>query len=432
VKPVDIVRTAFGNAFRAKLRTSLTVLAIIIGAFTLSLTNGIGTGINNYISDTVAGIGVDDVMTVTKTSERAGFDTGPAEYDPNQLAAGEGGPHGGPGPVVGLTSDDIDTIAGVEGVIRVAPVKNVSLDYVQHGNGKKYQLSLSQFAPGMRAELAAGSQIDLEAHEAQIVLPEPYLEPLGFTTADAAVGREVTLAVTNVTGAQTTTTATIVGVAAPGIVSVAGAIPNDVLLNTLFDLQSVGAAPGTADLFASASVWFDANAGDAATTALQKRLSDAGFTATTLADQLGTMTSVIDVIVMVLSGFAVIALLAASIGIVNTLYMAVQERTREVGLMKAMGLSSARVFALFSVEAVVIGLLGSALGVAAAVVVGKAASAALANSVLSAMPGLSIVAFNPLTVALVVLGVMALAFLAGTMPALRAAKQDPIASLRYE
>ncbi|MEE2057125.1 FtsX-like permease family protein [Rhodococcus artemisiae] len=131
-----------------------------------------------------------------------------------------------------------------------------------------------------------------------------------------------------------------------------------------------------------------------------------------------------------LNAFAIIALLAASIGIVNTLFMAVQERTREVGLMKALGLSSARVFSLFSVEAVVIGLLGSALGVVGAVVVGKISAAALDGTILADMPGLTIIAFEPTTIATVILGIMAIAFLAGTLPALRAAKQDPIASLR--
>ncbi len=158
---------------------------------------------------------------------------------------------------------------------------------------------------------------------------------------------------------------------------------------------------------------------------------DAGYTASTLEDQLGTITSVIDAIVLVLNGFAVIALVAAGIGIINTLFMAVQERTREVGLMKAMGLSSARVFSLFSIEAVVIGLVGSALGVLAAIGVGQVVGG-ISGDLLANLPGLTLIAFEPVTVAAVVLGVMAIAFLAGTLPALRAARQDPISSLRYE
>jgi putative ABC transport system permease protein len=427
MKIVDIVATAFRNAFRSRLRTSLTVLAIFIGAFTLSLTNGLGTGINQYIDDTVASVGVDDVMTVTKTNEDEPADGGPAEYDPNQIEA-----DGPPGTTTSaLTDDDIETIAGIDGVLSVQPAKSVLADYVQYDDGTKYQLSISQFVPGMKVELASGEQVDLDAEDPQLVLPESYLEPLELGSAADAVGQTVVLAVTDATGEQVTTEATVVGVAEPGVITLGGAIPNDVLTEELYDLQTNGAPESETTRYAQASVSFDVDAGEEEATALKDRLADAGFTGSTLEDQLGTITAVIDAIVLVLNGFAVIALVAAGIGIVNTLFMAVQERTREVGLMKAMGLSSARVFSLFSIEAVVIGLVGSALGVLAAIGVGQLVGS-VSGDLLTDLPGLTLIAFEPVTVVAVVLGVMAIAFLAGTLPALRAARQDPISSLRYE
>ncbi|MFI9489546.1 ABC transporter permease [Promicromonospora sp. NPDC052451] len=426
MRTVDVVATAFRNAFRSRLRTSLTVLAIFIGAFTLSLTNGLGTGINRYIDDTVASVGVEDVLTVTKTDDSVPTE-GPAEYDPDQIAA-----DGPPGTTTtALTDDDIDTLAGIDGVLGVEPVKAVTTDYVQHDDGDRYQLAVSQFVPGMKVELASGRQVDLDAPDPELVLPEDHVEPLGLGTASDAVGQTVTLAVTDGTGKQVTTEATVVGVAEPGVISMGGAIPNDVLTQELYDLQTTGVPAAQASRYAQASVTFDADAGPEAQQALVDRLADAGYTASTLEDQLGTLTSVIDAIVLVLNGFAVIALIAAGIGIVNTLFMAVQERTREVGLMKAMGLSSPRVFSLFSIEAVVIGLVGSALGVLAAIGVGQLVGS-VSGDLLANLPGLTLVAFDPVTVAAVVLGVMAIAFLAGTLPALRAARQDPISSLRYE
>lgn len=427
MKIADVVGTAFRNAFRSRLRTSLTVLAIFIGAFTLSLTNGLGTGVNRYLDDTVASVGVDDVMTVTKTNEDAPTDGGPTEYDPNQIEA-----DGPPGTTTtALTDDDIDTIADIDGVLSVDPTKSVLADYVQHDDGTKYQLAISQFVPGMEVELAAGQQVDLDAADPELVLPESYVEPLGLGSDADAVGQTVTLAVTDGTGKQVTTDATVVGIAEPGVVTMSGAIPNDVLTETLYDLQTTGAPEAETARYAQASVSFDAAAGEEATTALQDRLEDAGYTGSTLEDQLGALTSVIDGIVLVLNGFAVIALIAAGIGIVNTLFMAVQERTREVGLMKAMGLSSGRVFSLFSIEAVVIGLIGSAVGVLGAIGVGQVVNS-VAGDLLVDLPGLTLVAFDPVSVATVVLGVMVIAFLAGTLPALRAARQDPISSLRYE
>jgi len=97
-----------------------------------------------------------------------------------------------------------------------------------------------------------------------------------------------------------------------------------------------------------------------------------------------------------------------------------------------MGMGGGRVFSLFSLEAVFIGFLGSAIGVGAGMLAGFGINTALAGSLLADLPGLTLVAFDPLAVGTIVITVMAIAFLAGTIPALRAAKADPIESLRYE
>lgn len=156
------------------------------------------------------------------------------------------------------------------------------------------------------------------------------------------------------------------------------------------------------------------------------------FTGTTVADQLGTVTTVIDGIVLVLNAFAIIALLAASFGIVNTLLMSVQERTREIGLMKAMGMGSGRVFTLFSLEATLLGFFGSAIGTGIAMIAGSALNAGLSTTLLSDLPGLTLIAFDPVSIATIIVVVMVIAFVAGTLPAARAASADPVESLRYE
>jgi len=110
----------------------------------------------------------------------------------------------------------------------------------------------------------------------------------------------------------------------------------------------------------------------------------------------------------------------------------VQERTREIGLMKAMGMGSGKVFGLFSLEAVFIGFLGSAIGVGIGMIVGTGISSLLSGAILADLPGLTLIAFDPLSISVIILVVMAIAFLAGTLPAARAAKADPVESLRYE
>jgi len=81
--------------------------------------------------------------------------------------------------------------------------------------------------------------------------------------------------------------------------------------------------------------------------------------------------------------------LSGGFGIVNTLFMSVQERTREIGLMKAMGMGSRKVFGLFSLEAVFIGFLGSAIGVGIGVIVGTAISSLLAGAIAAVRIGTS-------------------------------------------
>ncbi len=114
--------------------------------------------------------------------------------------------------------------------------------------------------------------------------------------------------------------------------------------------------------------------------------------------------------------------------------MSVQERTREIGLMKAMGLSSPKVFLSFSLEAIMLGLYGSIIGIALSMIAGYAGNAFAhsGDSFLVDFPTFNLVEFSPINLIVITLIICFIAFLAGTLPALRAAKKDPIESLRYE
>ncbi|MGK3952354.1 ABC transporter permease [Microbacterium sp. I2] len=433
MKTLDLVRSAVSNTFRSKTRTTLTVLAIFVGAFTLTLTNGLGTGINAYIGDTLTAVGAQDVMTVTKNSEAAASaeeDSGPAEYDPDAVASG-----GFDGATVSaLTPADLDTLAEVDGVLDVQATKSISPDYIQAGDGDRFVLSVGALVEGQSVQLAAGEDLDDAAGELQVLIPVSYVEPLGFDTDEAAVGQTVSIAVTDADRAQHVIDATVVGVAEEALASPAGVsvTTNDALTDALYAAQSTGLPTDETERYAQASIWFSPDATDEEIAALKDRLADAGFAGTTVADQLGAVTAVIDGIVLVLNAFAIIALLAAGFGIVNTLFMSVQERTREIGLMKAMGMGSGRVFSLFSLEAAFIGFLGSAIGVVIGILVGGVVSSALSGGLLTSLPGLTLIAFDPVSVALIIVAVMGIAFLAGTLPAARAARADPVTSLRYE
>jgi len=436
VNAADLIGRAVRNTFRSKARTALTVIAIFIGAFTLTITSGIGTGINRYIDTTVAAIGADDVITVTKPAADAGSAALPGEssdepavYDPDAISGGGFGPEGG-ATVQTMTDEDLEILADLDGVLVAQPVLDLAVQFIEIDGGTRYVISVAG-AGGVRPDLLAGEQID-DAGDPELILPESYLEVLGFADADAAIGESVTLGLTDATGEVHLVDVAVTGVSQPSIGPAAGAVSNDALTTALYDVQSVGLTAEESARYASALVTFDPESSADDVTALKDELVAAGYSGTTVADQLGTFTAVIDAIVLVLNAFAVIALLAAGFGIVNTLLMSVQERTREIGLMKAMGMGSGRVFGLFSLEAVFIGFLGSAIGTGIGILAGTAASQVLSGALFADLPGLTLIAFDVTSIATIIVAVMGIAFLAGTLPAVRAARADPIESLRYE
>ena len=433
MKTTDVIATAISNTFRSKTRTILTILAIFIGAFTLTITTGLGTGINGSIDRTVAEIGAGDVMTVTHAPDEDAGD-GPQEYVADQVAQ----QRTAPGPPSGqsidpITASDLEELAAIDGVVSVEPVKAIDVDYVRHGDGTAYRIDVGSFIPGMEVQLAAGEQPDAASEDLQVVVPVDYVEPLGFDDDAAAIGQEVLFGLTDGDGAEQTVTATIVGVSEAGLGGAGGsASPNTALTDALYAAQETGAPAGQAESYGSATVRFDPASTPEQVEALRADLADAGFQATTVDDTLGAFKTVIDGIVLVLNAFAIIALLAASFGIVNTLFMSVQERTREIGLMKAMGMGSGRVFGLFSSEATYIGLLGSLVGIGVGMLAGTVVGGALSSTLLADLPGLTLIAFDPVSILTIVLLVMGIAFVAGSLPAARAARLNPIDALRYE
>ena len=427
MKTLDLFKSAVSNTFRAKTRTTLTVLAIFIGAFTLTITNALGAGVSDYVTKQVASIGASDVLVLTKATVASGK-SGPTEYDPEKSTSSSGGASPLGGPSGALSQRNLDDAAKVSGIKKIVPIHSIAVDYVQYGSSKKYEVTVSATGSIAKADLAAGNQLS-KGDATEILLPLDYVDALGFKSAKAAVGQTVTIGYSNMQGSKQTIDLKVAGIANTSLFS-SGAALSEAAIEKINTNQRQGIMG--AETYRVAVAYIDGKSTQKQVDEIKKSLLEVDVNAQTTEDQLGILKTVINGIVGVLNAFALIALLAAAFGIVNTLLMSVQERTREIGLMKAMGMSSARIFGLFSLEATFIGFLGSAIGAGLAVLLGSGLSGVLAKTALADLPGLNILLFTPESAIGVMLLIMAIAFLSGTLPARKASKLNPIEALRYE
>jgi putative ABC transport system permease protein len=167
--------------------------------------------------------------------------------------------------------------------------------------------------------------------------------------------------------------------------------------------------------------------------ALESSIKKMGFRAFSLLDASKSLRIFFTVFDLLVGIFGSLALAIATLGIVNTLVMAILERRREIGVLKALGASDSDVQQLFFVEAGVMGLLGGVLGVASGWALGRAitfgTNTYLARQNLNPVQLTSV----PWWLALAALVIAVLVSLAaGLYPASRAAKLNPVDALRYE
>lgn len=427
----DLLFTASSSLWRSKARTILTIVAVFIGATTITLTNGIGTGIESYLNQQLGNLGATNVLFITlKGQPTTGSNGAPTKYTYNAKASIGGGRHPGQTSYL-MNQNDLATLRTVPGLTSVAAAHEPTPDYVQ-GTGAKYNVVLSQQFGASTAPMVAGKGVSNTTSHNQVSVPESYVGPLGYDSNQAAIGKTVTFGVTNAYGKQSQVQATITGVQQNNLLGQSTLYANSALATQLTNLQNIGIPATLANTFKTAFAIFPSHDTTAQINAIKSTLSAKGYTAKTIKDEENTIFSAINVIIIVLDLFGVIALLAASFGIVNTLLMSVQERTKEIGLMKALGMGRRKIFALFSIEAILIGFWGSVLGVGFAAALGSIVNAIGKHTFLKNFPGLDLLTFPATTIVVVIVVIMAIAFLAGTLPARRASKKDPIEALRYE
>ena len=163
-------------------------------------------------------------------------------------------------------------------------------------------------------------------------------------------------------------------------------------------------------------------------TALKKERGEEDFTVLTAAQLSEMVQSILGVVQIVLVGIAGISLLVGGVGIMNTMYTSVQERTRQIGIMKAIGATNADIQLIFLIESGLLGLVGGTIGCLLGL------SMAIGVQYGAALNGLEILkaSLDP------VIFIFALGFSfligmgSGWFPARQAAKMNPVEALRYE
>jgi len=431
MKFYDLLLMANTSLWRNKLRTFLTVLAIFIGATTLSLTSGIGSGIKTYVNNQISNLGDPYSLTVTaqsKKSSRFGSSNGLSVYNPNQRKIlGDFGQN-----VIALTSKDINKIKLIKNVQSVEPVYSLSPDYIQHANSQKYSFIMAQSFGNLKLDLVSGNNVNNSINQSQITIPANDINSLNLGNNEQAVGQSVNIAVTNSLGQQKLFSAVIVGVQQKTLIGSSQIYINQYFANQINNYQNQGLSSFAKNSYSSLEVIYPTSLSTKQVNNLVSALKTEGYKAETIQDRVQTVFTVINSATDVLDFFAIIALIAASFGIINTLLMSVQERTREIGLMKALGLSRSKIFTMFSIEAALIGFWGSILGILFANLIGRIINSVVAKGFLKSFPGLNLFTFPFSTSLVIIVVIIVIAFLAGTLPATRAAKKDPIEALRYE
>ena len=412
----DLLHTALENLGRRKVRTMLTSTGVIVGILTIVTMVSLGVGVQNEVQAQFAALGLENVFVR------------PGEQQDNDFFTQFGTPRrSNPiSPEVVAAWEKLPDVHGVATQVTLSGV--TTLLELPGGRLTPVQLTgLNVFAnPFQSPPTALAGDITPVETPGRIVIAAGAL-PSGVRAEEVA-GRELAVVLRSPRGENQRFPVTVAGVS---------------------DLAQSEVQASALDMAAMKSWWYNTpsylatqgydlavlQATDvAAATRLVRSLRAEGYKVQSLELILEQANRVFAVINVMLASVGGLALFVASLGIVNTMIMAIYERTREIGTLKAIGASRGDIRGLFMIEAGLIGLLGGALGI-----IGGWLTGILLNQVIGwyiareRLPINATFFVTPWWLALVALGFAALVgIVAGLYPAARAARLDPLVALRYE
>ena len=398
----ETFREAFQNIWGNKFRTFLTMLGIIIGVMAVMVIVGLGNGMTTSIQDEFADMGTNtlsvQVMGYGARSVKIKDFYAIVEAHPDIFSA-------------------VSPTSSLSGSVKVGTETDAYSNTSVKGVSEAYlDMAGDRLATGR-----ALNYVDM-ADNKKVCLVGDYISRVGY--GGNAVGQSIKI------GSEKYT---IVGVLEAKIDD-----PSDqegssddcifVPYTTAMRVSNVSTASSYAVYVANDD---DLSLGKAILeNGLQELLhSDSGYMVVSLSEMLDMMTSMVNMVVTVLTAIAAISLLVGGIGIMNIMMVSVTERTREIGIRKALGAKERVILALFVVEAGVTSALGGIIGIGLGYLVSAIATRVLAvlitDMTLTVTPTLGSIA--------VAFGIsVGIGVLFGYLPAKRAARLNPIEALRYD
>ena len=480
---LDILHLALRNLRQAKLRAILTMMGVIVGVAVIVTMVSFGLGLQSNMLARFKALDLFNEIQVfgRGLSNLAGLDRAPRQEGEGRNARGRADKT----PTRILDDAGIKEIAAINGVAYVEPTVNFGV-YVR-SNGKL----LSQYVGGANIpnastrfqHFAAGKMISSPT-VAEAVVSERFARDFGYATPADAIGKTLELLAppseTN-SESEEEETPNFFGIpldepgideSNPGIESrtfrIAGVLGTEIREGAgQGGLRGMMPGAGIYIPLQMAHEWSITHRGpmsqvalalarrggnlaegqtegyDAAVvrvadpvqlTAVRQKLTELGFGSFSIVDELDQIRTVFLIIDSVLGLLGGISLLVASFGIANTMIMSILERTREIGIMKAIGAEDREIKLIFFVEAAVIGLVGGVIGVLLAWGIDAVANR-LAYRFILKPQGASFIDFFDLPLYLslgAILFALVISILAALYPASRAARIDPVRALRHD